>query len=236
MAQTAGEVFDLPLYHGTSTLFLEDIRRLGLGAKDPLEELGVLDLARDIQPLLDEHAADHAIYKRRRHSFELMIQQRAGSRNFQHGQTYVSPSPGTAVRYAVNKRYGSELLTYTLDLLQVLVDKGVPAVTDSLYRRHRRLFQLLDVSPAPLLVELAGVPTGSLQAEDGSDPTNSFEHVRRMKAEFPDRLDVMLQQTNFRLKSGSSPECMRLLLISVTRWDSLSPEYLLYELVPQQRV
>ncbi len=57
--------------------------------------------------------------------------------------TYLSPSSATAVRYAVNKRFGSELLSYTLDFLDELVRRKVPGIVDGLYQRYPHIYDLL---------------------------------------------------------------------------------------------
>jgi hypothetical protein len=86
------EVLPFPLYHGTSTAFLEDIRSLGLGAKDPLAAIGLHDFVKDLLPIIDANLKGMAIYEARRQSFGWMTEQKSAAMNFQHGQTYLSPS------------------------------------------------------------------------------------------------------------------------------------------------
>lgn len=85
--------------------------------------------------------------------------------NFQHGDTYLSPAPITAIRYAADNRYGSELLTYTLDLLNELVHLKIAGVCDKLYRAYPHIFEKLDVSPAPLLIRVDDISPTALVAE-----------------------------------------------------------------------
>jgi|GEM_PF-831110 len=224
------ELLRVPLYHGTSSIFLEDILDLGLGAKNPIEQLGVLELAREIRPLAHQYLADTATYKSRIGSFERMTDQLAGHWNYQHGQTYLSACRGTAIRYASSNRYGSELLTNTLDFLQLLLDRDVPTVADSLYRAHRALFGLLDISPAPVLIKSEGVPVRYLIDEDGGDAAGAIGWIDEMMAEYPDKLETMLQQTNFRLLEPISPGDVSASLINVTRFTPHSREFVLYEL------
>jgi hypothetical protein len=135
----------VPLYHGTSSLFLEEIRQFGLGGRDPLVDLKMPEFVQELWPLVQANLGSTAIFRARSGLFSRMVEQRAGNWNFQRGQTYVSPSRETAVIYAANNRYGSELLTYTLDFLQALVDRDVPGAQDSLARKYPRLFGLLNV-------------------------------------------------------------------------------------------
>jgi hypothetical protein len=220
----------IPLYHGTSTFFLEDILRFGLGGKDPLADLKVLELMREIHPLIVAYLPDTDMYRARSGSFERMARQFSGSMNFQHGQTYLSPSRETAVRYAANKRYGSELLTWTLDFLQLLVERDVPRVRTDLHREYRRLFDIMDICPAPLLIRADHVPIKALISEDGGDPSESIGHVLRIAQECPEDIDLLLQQTNFRLVSALPRADLSVWLVSVTRWSAMAPEYVLYEL------
>jgi len=115
--QNATELFPIPLYHGTSTLFLKDILELGLGGKNPLKEWRVLEFAEKIWPLVENSLADDVQLAQKIQTFGKMVEQTSGEMNFQHGDTYLTPEASTAMRYAINKRYGSELLTYTLDFL-----------------------------------------------------------------------------------------------------------------------
>lgn len=70
-----------------------------------------------------------------------MVEQRSAAMNFQHGETYLSPSRLTAIRYAANKRYGSELLSYTLYFLNELIRLEVDGVQDKLYRAYPHIFE-----------------------------------------------------------------------------------------------
>jgi len=94
-----------------------------------------------------------------------MVDQVAAAMNFQHGETYLSAASDTAVRYAVNKRVGSELISYTLDFLQELLRHRVPGIRDDLYKEYPLVFNLLNISAAPILVELTSVSTEDLAAQ-----------------------------------------------------------------------
>lgn len=77
----------LPLYHGTSTLFLSGIAESGLGGKNPLAEWKVLDFARAILPLVQEHFSRDRGWMQKAQSFGFMAEQLSASMNFQHGDT-----------------------------------------------------------------------------------------------------------------------------------------------------
>ena len=140
------KVLLFPLYHGTSTAFLEDIRALGLGAKDPLAEIGLHEFVKDLIPIIDANLKGMAIYEARRQSFGLMAEQKIAAMNFQHGQTYLSLRKKTTIGYDVNKRYGSELLLYRMVFLQLLIDREAQGVASDLYQRHAAVFRFVDIS------------------------------------------------------------------------------------------
>lgn len=221
----------VPLYHGTSTLFLEDIMTFGLGGKNPIADLGLINLVTDILPLIDRHLSDTKIFQSRARSFAIMAEQRSHSRgmNFQHGQTYLSPSRDTAVRYATNKRYGSELLTYTLDFLQALIDRDVPGVCDDLYRKYSGLFNLLDVSAAPILFRVDDVSIDALCDEYGNDPGANLSRIAEATSNHPEVFELLLQQTNFRLLKPVLPEKLNAWLVHVRNWNGGIPDYSLFE-------
>lgn len=107
----------IPLYHGTSTLFLDGILRTGLGGLNPIAEWRVLEFAKAIHPLVTQYLSQDERWMVKAQSFGFMVDQKSAHMNFQHGDTYLSPALETAARYAIDKRYGSELLTYGLEFL-----------------------------------------------------------------------------------------------------------------------
>jgi hypothetical protein len=226
------EILPFPLYHGTSTAFLEDIRALGLGAKDPLAEIGLHEFVQDLLPIIDTHLKGTAIYEARRQTFGWMAEQKNAAMNFQHGQTYLSPSKKTAIRYAVNKRYGSELLSYCMVFLQLLLDREVPGVANELYQRHPAVFRFLDISPSPMLVRADDVPLAALLTEHGKDTASSLEKLLHLWEKGEKQLEEFGQQFNFRLTSPLSIPQTKLWFINVLEYDPLSPRHTLHELGP----
>ena len=158
----------VPLYHGTSTLFLEDILTHGLGAKDPLTELNLFQFIADLHPLIEAHLSGTTMYRNKTPGLVRMMAQSSGGLNYQHGESYLSTSKDTAIGYTVNKSHGSELLSYALNFLQELVNLKLPAVNKDLYQKYKQVFALLDISPAPILIQADGVPTSSLLTEGGT--------------------------------------------------------------------
>lgn len=98
-------VLRLPLFHGTSSLWLDSIERNGLGgAWPPIQEAkALLGKILDRIPLSERDLGA-----------EKMVLQEEGFTNWQHGQVYFSLAFGDAERYARSNALGSELLSECL--------------------------------------------------------------------------------------------------------------------------
>lgn len=219
-------MLQLSLYHGTSTIFLDGIIKYGLGGMNPISGWKVLELAKEINPLVQQHFTEQ--YALKAATFQKMVDQSCGNWNFQHGDTYLTPSQKTAIRYAVTEKYGSELLTYTLFFLDELVRINAPGVCDDLYQRYRTAFNTLDINPAPLLIKLGAAPIRSLASEHGGDATEVLKRMEVTASEDPDIFEVLHQQDNFRLCSPVPLSDLEVFLINVTRFNAYEPEYTLY--------
>lgn len=226
----------IKLYHGTSTVFLDGIINSGLGGRNQLAEWKLFEFVNVLYPLVMEHLSSEEDWMVRVQTFGFMVEQRSNGMNFQHGDTYLSPSEFTAVRYAIDKKYGSELLSYALDFLQELLRRKVSGVADELYRAHRDLFKLLDVSCAPLLIGVDGAVAEELADEGGGDPGPTWNYVLSTLKENAKDVETLLQQSNFRLQRPIPIGRLRIWLVNVTKWDPYFPEYSLYLLrVPGTR-
>ena len=220
----------IPLYHGTSTVFLHGISQHGLGGRNPVKDWNLLCLAAEVLPLSKEHLQDAPLYKARSETFEKMTRQEIRGWNWQHGDTYLSPAKSTAIRYAIDKRFGSELLTYTVDFLEELYRREVPGIKDDLFRRYPDIFDIMEACPSPILIQANNIPIKSLQSEYGSNPDSNFKHMNDVLLNADNNKELLLQQTNFRLTGPVSTENLRFWLINVLQWNHWKPTYMLYEL------
>ena len=217
------ECLPAPLYHGTSTLFLSGIADSGLGGNNPIAELKVLDFARALIPLVDEHLSKDEKWMIRAQSFRFMGQQLNASMNFQHGDTYLSISSETSIRYAVNKKYGSELLTYSIEFLQELLNRGIKGLADNMYYQFPQIFRFLDISCAPILIEAKRVPESALVAENGGDAKHNIDIIRALLNGEKKMTSRQLSQLNFRLTTPIPLADLTFWLIDVHEWNSFKP-------------
>ncbi len=220
----------VPLYHGTSTVFVDGISQYGLAGTNPVKDWNLLCLAREVLALCETHLRDSHLYTVRSGSFAKMANQETGSWNWQHGDTYMSPAKSTAIRYAIGKRFGSELLTYTIDFLEELYRREVPGVADELYRRYPKVFGIMEACPSPILIEASNIAIRSLRSEHGTDPSSNLKHMVDVIINGDEDKDLLLQQANFRLTEPAPTRDLRFWLINVLQWHHIEPIYKLYEL------
>ncbi len=221
-----------PLYHGTSTLFMDSIFSEGLGGIDPIKKNRIIDLAREVKSLADANLADCPDYQSRRFSFDQMTKQSTGQFNWQHGESYLSPSIHTAIRYATNKRFGSEIVTYTLDILTELIRRKIPGVTDNLFQKYPQAFGWLDSSPSPLLIRVNDVSRAYLESETNTSCSQQIAKLESLLKHEPKSFGLVGQQMNFRLSGPISANQIELFLIQVTEWQSHGPTFNLYPINP----
>lgn len=218
-----------PLYHGTSTLFLKDILEYGLGGKNPLADLNFYDFSKEISPLIEEHLAKEDEHMARTYSFFNMVSQRKAVHenawNWTHGATFLSPSEKTAARYSLSNPHGSEFLSYGVEFLRELVRRNIPGVADSLYQSYPQIFNLLDISPAPIIIEVHQCSSNVLLTEQGDAPDDRvYSLLNRVNNDLK-KLEVLGQQDNFYLKSPIQSAQFKIWLVNTLRWSPYNPSY-----------
>jgi hypothetical protein len=216
-----------PLYHGTSTLFLGSIIKNGLGGGNPIEELDILSFAQDLLPIAQKVLGHEDDFMHKVGIYERMTNQTqtAGNFNYQHGDTYLSPSIETASRYACNSRYGSEIITYSLDLLEEIIRRNIAGVKCDLYEKYRSIFSLLDMSPAPILIKVECAKENVLLDEHGKCPKEQIMELINYKEQGKSLFDALGQQMNFRLKNAIEIEDCEIFLLSVLEYNQISPKF-----------
>jgi hypothetical protein len=168
----------IPLFHGTSTIWLSSIEERGLGGYDPVEGLRMRELLQDLVPLCDRFLVGDEEWSNGRWVAELMRDQEVTARgfNYRHGSTYLTPSRQTATRYAKRNALGSELVS----LCAVLVEKLRNAKWEPGADLQERLasFEQLMTPSRPIVIEVRCVPVAALRGEAGDDATNKLAWIQ----------------------------------------------------------
>lgn len=204
----------IPLHHGTSSLFIEGINSSGLGGKNPIEDLKVLPTLGELIELADTHLSTDSEWLSSRWVFKnYAAQKMTPSANWQHGHVYFSPERTTAIRYATNNKYGSELISDTIKLNNRL---GAHALTD---KDLHPVLSVTAVTAYPVLVTVEKMPVAFLASEKDQDIDSLLSFIEKGLSDVVHRL--LWQQMNFRIIQPLSPQLLQIEAIE-TRCDPRS--------------
>jgi hypothetical protein len=229
--QNDNNYLPIPLYHGTSTLFLDSIIKNGLGGVNPVKELNLIELSKEVFNLCETHLKGTDFPGFGLASFKAMTEQtNPGKLNWQHGDTYLAAALKKAAGYAINKQYGSELLTYTIFFLKELLRLKIDYVTDDLAKKYKKVFKLIHINPAPVLIQVNNVLKSALLDEKGENPQSHFNDINEdlnMEIKFQ---EMGFQAYNFRLISPIPLTNLKLYLIHVNNYNQFKHEFTQYEI------
>ena len=224
----------VPLYHGTSKLFLPSIQSGGLGAQDPNVTFRTREMLDELASAREWNWHEDPDLLAVRNIVDQRVT--SGGFNFRHGSTYLSPSKTTAVRYALDNRFGSELLSTTFCMFERLKAYDLRKAHE-IIEKYPELLKLHEMPHQPLLVEALDVPIRNLRSEDGKDPTHTLSMLRE-NADGPHRViwqqlnfeltaphSVIWQQLNFELTAPHSAVNLKYYCIERKNADPIFPEY-----------
>jgi hypothetical protein len=183
MAVIKNGVFTVPLYHGTTGLFIESIKRHGLGAHDPLDDFRSRELMRDLfdiaerQPFEDDRWLNF-IEMIRPTVYQEKIK---NGFNFTHGGSYLTPSREVAIRFANDSRqFGCEFLTFLGALYGLL---GLRAVNGLDFFRDHPLIRLWEGAPwKPYVITLKNIALEDVESETGVKVDSLLEEIESLMA------------------------------------------------------
>jgi hypothetical protein len=207
---------DIKYYHGTSTIFLESIRKNGLGAINPNIDFNNLKVLSYLKDKCERHLIDNKDYEKIRATTIAMAKQsylpikdidgNTHIMNYQHDGIYVSMSRLRAAIYVVTNKYGSEILARCIDLLKLLKNANIDiAIPDEINQFN--IIQYIDYDVKPIVIEVKNLLDKDLLLENGGSATEQLNFIRAklpsMREEFK---FVFLQSCNFRILKPISPE------------------------------
>ena len=212
MAQTE-RIVPFPLYHGSSTHYIDGFRRGEAPADWPLKE-GALQLLRDIWIRLNACGEEPEFW------IQNMMDQRTGPANWQHGDLYVTPSERAAVNYAGgNAKHGGELMTQCREGLDRLLQVDKSSARNLLEHLDPVVRGPLSGVGEPILIELVDVSIRSLEPETHRDRDERIDLLLGLSER--DR-ELIGQQINFRLMAASGTVAEVYFLNVTNRADPLS--------------
>jgi hypothetical protein len=193
MSLVENGILTIPLYHGTSSLFIDSIIDKGLGGIDPLDELGAREFGCKMFDLCDRYLCRDEKWKSHRGLVEATVKQESigGGLNYKHGESYLALAPDMAISYACSQRYGSEFLTTSIRMYILLKYKNV---VDLSCFDASPMMKLLDVAHHPILLTLNNVKIKDIDTETDRILSQQLEEIEiYMKKN-------ILRNLNFKLK------------------------------------
>lgn len=188
-----------PLYHGTSSHYLEHFNEGSAPIKDTWpHKTNLLMFLEDIKHAVPSGKLDPIA--------ENMLAQRSDAGNWQHGDFYVTPSEISAVRYAnANATYGGELLTATKSSFDQL-NAISPSTADEIFSKYKSLHPFFLSEGRPVLLRINNVEIHDLDPEQQQGSTDFSNNVIALVEDIEKLISLGIpqgiQQHNFRLKPG----------------------------------
>ncbi len=214
---TNGEL-QFSLYHQTSSVFVDSIKKHGFCGVNIIQKFEVLESLNNISSYAEKNKIELP--------FDFSLMSRQTSRNgfnFRHGGGYVTPSQGSAVRYATNNKYGSEIISHVLAFAEELTRNG--HIINELLSSD--LLELAKTNPFPVLLEITNTPISTLQGENQENFEEVMKHIIKLNFEPGDKLfEIMTQQLNFEVISPLGIERINMYQIEFdTPVDHIFPKY-----------
>ena len=179
----ASEPMPFPLYHGTSTWYLPDILKHGLGGVNVHEQRQTRRFLKGAWQLRQEFTDDNEnreLLSLQRSIISAMIDERAtdGGFNFRYGQVYVTGDQRKAVLHASN-RYGSELLSEAAALIEQVREISEPAATNFL-SVYPNISDCLQFAHEAVVIKLDGVPQQFVMTANGRTLPNDLSEFDQL--------------------------------------------------------
>jgi hypothetical protein len=189
----------IPLYHGTNLLFKDSIEQHGLGGRDLIKELRIVELLRDLIVICENSLPPESEWIVPMSVAKIVASQEItpGNFNFRHGSVYMSASVKTALRYSSNE-FGSEALTQFMCLWERLQESRV-TLPLSVRNKSQPIVAFASGKKAPLVFQFDDLDIDSLTAENGSDPKASLDSIEPLISSRVPANEMILQNLNFEL-------------------------------------
>ncbi|HDZ07500.1 hypothetical protein [Pseudohongiella sp.] len=193
----------VPLYHGTSSYFLAQIREHGLGGfRD--SKLFDAEILANLAHALDNTRNSTEWWEFNDFIVRAMLEQRVsdGGFNFRYGYTYLTPSKSTAHRYATSNRLGSEFLTTIYQAYMALASIN-PVEAENIVPNSHCLRTIFQETHRPVILTLKNVAAGRLRTEQGNPIYEQLNQMISMRDSVSNiEPQVLWQQFNFELEGS----------------------------------
>lgn len=178
MALVENDRFTIPLYHGTTGLFIDSIKESGLGGKDPLVEFGTKRLFLELFEFADNKLERDENWKEYREFLKPTADQLylGGNFSFKHGETYLTYNSELAIKYACENVCGCEHLTNLKKLIFFLDAKRVDDLKDF---ADSPIIKIIEKPYDPFVITLNDVKVENVETETGKEMKEQLEEIEK---------------------------------------------------------
>ena len=206
----------IPLYHGTTSAFVNSIKEHGLGSVDPLDKIDAKLLMKELFELAEKQGwTDDNWLEYRKLLKPLVTQDRNQAYNFQHGGAYLTYSRELAEKYALENPFGCEYLQYLRVFIQLLLQRGVHEVEK--YFDHPVL-EFWQKPNDPYIITLEQLDIESLEPENDVDLEKQLVSIESQIRK------GLHDAQSFKLINPISPE--KLIITCLGHWNETATQLL----------
>lgn len=170
----------IPLYHGTTELFIKSIKTNGLGGIDPLEEIEAKQTMKELFEIAEgQNWTDENWYRIKASCEPYVLQkQEKGTLNFQHGEAYLTYSPELAARYALENPFGCEYLSQIRYFIEFLASRNIDGFKEKFLGKP--VLKLWERPHNPHILTLNNLSLSSIATETGADMSIQLAHIEHL--------------------------------------------------------
>jgi hypothetical protein len=203
----------IPLFHGTSSIFINSIVKNGLGSPIPKTQYSI-ELFRKLCDVHNNSQWQSIWWRDNSYIWESMLNQKVNRYvNFRYGGTYLSPSKENASSYALNNSYGSELLSSIIDSIQALETFNLD-VSHELIPKNHFIRRIMLQQHRPVLISLKKMKVSDLMTEKNLSVTELLNQMKENAEKYPSIQDALWNQSNF--------HCLSIIPVSYNNFEYLT--------------
>jgi hypothetical protein len=206
-------------YHGTSTIFLDSIRKNGLGKINPNIDFKNLDVLNYLVKIAENNLIENSEYIEMRETTLAMANQtflkftdnfgNINSVNYRHDGIYVAMTRARAAMYAGSNKFGSEILERIIQLYELLIKENI----NFHLPKKLNLFEIekyLNCRPEPIVIEVTEIDVEFLENEDGKSAKETLKFLRKIIPFMSEKEKFeSLQFYNFKILKPIEPQYLK---------------------------
>lgn len=190
----------IPLYHGTSTLFLDSINNYGFGGRNLIKEINAMDMLTKLY----ERCISETDFKKKEPVSDIVCRKvLSRDSDWHYDSIYLTTSKCAAINHANFYKYGSEVLSVAMYVYEYMLKNNIHYQFEN--ELHKELVAYLQKAKInPVVFEFTNINIDTLKIEGKNREGLLFSLFKLQKAydKFGEKAGDLLQIT-FTIPYGS---------------------------------